>query len=192
MTSTEASGAARESASLGREALAFLERRGFTLRPDEPSARLAYDSSRVQLRLRRDPRGYDFDTGISLVGQAEWFTLEELAALGEVDLRIGIGAAKTAESTTRAFERIAALLAGPARRALDGDEVLFGELRRRQRHASRKLMLELHDEPLRREAQAAWRARDYARAAELLATLRAPTPVERRKLEYARARGRQR
>lgn len=58
MTSTEASGAAREFASLGREALALLERRRFTLRPGEPSAWLAYDSSRVQLRLRRDPRGY--------------------------------------------------------------------------------------------------------------------------------------
>lgn len=51
-------------------------------------------------------------------------------------------------------------------------------------------MLELHEEPLRRAGGVA--ALETTRARERLAALEAPTPVERRKLEYAQARGRRR
>lgn len=170
----------------------FLSNYGFRLHSSDVTI-LRYVSERVFLNVYHGRSSYELGVEVGLLqardGSNRGYPLGAFVGLTDSEAAASLRyfMATTPEEMRVGLERLAAQVKQYVQRALVGDETVFGELRQQQEERSKKYAAEVLADQVRPKAEEAFRARDYERVAELLSRIEDQlTPVERRKLEYAR------
>lgn len=145
-----------------------------------------YESAKVFLQVIHDPMSY-------CIGIEFWRLAEpsERCTLGGILAFAGEYRnfqASTPDRVNTALEEMADLLQKYGMEVLTGDIRTFQRLVRDSEARSKAYTKEVVQQPIRATAHDAWQKREYAKVRELYESIEADlTPVERKRLEYAKS-----
>ncbi len=131
-------------------------------------------------RLDR-PQKYGLDYIVSWAGKDAW----EAEGFG----RSTMFQVSNKEGVQNIVPKVARIVQKYGQPFLEGDTAFYDELAKANERASLKFQREQIIGQIRKEAEAAWTAKDFARVAELFQPVRDElTEIDRKKLEYAEKR----
>jgi len=127
------------------------------------------------------PQKYGLDYIVSWAGKDAW----EAEGFG----RSTMFQVSNKEGVQNIVPKVARIVQKYGQPFLEGDTAFYVELAKANEHASLKFQREQIIGQIRKEAEAAWTAKDFARVAELFQPVRDElTEIDRKKLEYAEKR----
>jgi hypothetical protein len=176
-----------------RAAFGFLEREfGFRC-VESDGTFVRYESPRVFINVYHGRSSYELQTEIGRLDDTDelesGYTLNELRKTLRPDTSPGgrLALAQTAMEVATEVPRLAMVFRDYAEPALDGNPEIFDSLRRRRIAARREYARQVHLFQIRRQAEEARRAKDWARLVALYEPIiRELSVVEQKRLEYGR------
>ncbi len=148
-----------------------------------------YQSSAVILRFVHAPLSYELDLVLTHRNEPEkHYSLQDVIDADQ-DQRAPdqvFFQASTAEGVASCVSSISEILRKTGDAALKGDVATFQRMLQCSRKRNQEYMWKIVDEPLRKEAEIAWKQGDFSKVVHLYESVSGPlTPVESKKLEYA-------
>jgi hypothetical protein len=174
------------------DAFGFLRFRGFA--PVRREATLVrFESDRVFVNVYHGRRSYEMNVEVGRLGRGDDdrpYHLEALIRIrdAEAGARFRVPAVRTAALVRDAARELAALLQEHGDAVLGGDDATFARLDRERARWAHAYALEVRLSQVVPQADEAFRSGDYARAAQLLESVKEGlTDVQLKKLRYAHA-----